>query len=110
VLFIRKDKSYKLLTTGIWVRGGGWLLVSPELETKLLTLLPYVVLTLDGDVIVGVEDDVGARNNPPKPEPDRIDDLAQTQLALAELAETQEANNLTLQLAIAELAEALLGG
>jgi len=43
----------------------------------------------------------------PAPEPDA---LTQTQLAVAELAETESAHDLENKLAIAELAETLLGG
>lgn len=38
------------------------------------------------------------------------DDMTQTQLALAELAETESAHDLENKLAIAELAETMLGG
>lgn len=67
MLFIRNKGE--ILRTDIRVRGGGWLLVPQELEERLLSLLPYVRLTLDGDVVVGVEDDAEARANPTEPEP-----------------------------------------
>lgn len=47
---------------------------------------------------------------PAPPEPPAPDDLTMTQLAVAELAQTVEANNTANQLAIAELAETLIGG
>lgn len=46
----------------------------------------------------------------PAPEPTGPDELTQTQLAVAELAQVVEDNNTANQLAVAELAEALMGG
>ena len=68
--------------------------IPPEMEDTARQLLPWVKLTLAGDVVVAVEDNAEAREAweaLPKPEPP-IDPI------------------LSLQLAIAELAEALLGG
>ena len=46
----------------------------------------------------------------PAPEPPEPDELTQTRLAVAELAQVVEDNNTSNQLAVAELAEALMGG
>lgn len=74
MLFIRNKTD--LLRTDMRIRGGGWLLVSPEVEAELMRLIPFVTYTLDGDVIVGVEDDEDARNRPPDPPtPDPLADI-----------------------------------
>lgn len=46
----------------------------------------------------------------PTPEPEPLTDLQQTQLAVAEAVEKQEADKIELQLAIAEAIEMLAGG
>lgn len=46
----------------------------------------------------------------PTPEPEPLTDLQQTQLAVAEAVEKQEADKIELQLAMAEAIEMMLGG
>lgn len=65
MLFLRDPYNYELLRTGMHVRGNGWKLVSPEIEDKLLDLLPFVLLTVENDVIVDVQEDTEAKLNPP---------------------------------------------
>jgi hypothetical protein len=86
MLFVRKkDSTYQLLETDIRIKGGGWMLVSPDVKDKLLPLLPYAKLTLDGDVIVDAEDDPEAREaaETKQPEPDLQADMAELLIDLA---------------------------
>lgn len=46
----------------------------------------------------------------PTPEPEPLTDLQQTQLAVAEAVEKQEADKIELQLALAEFIESTMGG
>ncbi|MBO1702239.1 hypothetical protein HJV71_10185, partial [Eubacterium callanderi] len=46
----------------------------------------------------------------PTPEPKPLTDLQQTQLAVAEAVEKQEADKIELQLALAEFIESTMGG
>ena len=58
------------MQTDTRIKGGGWLFIPEELETKLLTFLPFVKYTVDGDVIIAVEDDTAAREAWANPQPD----------------------------------------
>ena len=93
----------------------GYAVVSADLEQKAIQLLPWVKLTVTDGVITAVEDDVVARKaweqwqaEHPEPEP-QLDDITALQLAVAEMAETQAADQTTNELALAELAE-MIGG
>ena len=74
---------------------------------------PFVTLTVGDGGIAGIVDNSDARAaqaaldaNTEQP----IDELTLTQLAIAELAEAQEAAQTNTQLALAELAEMITGG
>jgi len=76
-----------------------------------------IPLADDEDVLPGDlrnEDGTWTRPDPPAPQPDRIAqleaELLQTKLALAELAEANEADKTDVQLALAELADLIAGG
>lgn len=73
------------------------------------TVADYARHTIDGTVLVltNEPEPVPEDDPPPSTEPDA---LTQTQLAVSELAETEAAHDLENKLAIAELAETLLGG
>lgn len=87
----------------------GWIVVPSNLEQKSISLLPFVLLTTENGVVTGVEDDVEARGNVPKPEI-LTDPMDEIRLAVAELAVTAAQKDAENKLAIAELAEAMIGG
>jgi len=91
----------------------GWAQIPDNLLPAWEAYKPFVTLTVEDGVITGMADNPEARAaqeaadaayEPP------LDELTLTQLALAELAEAQEAAQTAMELAIAELAEILLGG
>jgi hypothetical protein len=84
----------------------GWAAVPEELEEKALAYLPFLELTVEAGVITAVAPGERPAEDP-APQPD---DLTQIQLAVAELAETEARHDRENKLALAELAEALLGG
>ncbi len=90
----------------------GWAVVPPHLISTALQLLPWVKLTVEEGAVTAVKDNAQARDAweaIPKPGPPP-DQFAALQLALSELAEAQATLDIENKLAIAELAEALLGG
>lgn len=87
----------------------GWVVIPPELEGEARDYLPFIQLTLDENGEVESVEPGPQPDSEPAPtyEPSETDNIA---LALAELATRVEENNTACQLAIAELAQALLGG
>ena len=73
-------------TDGAITPPDGWAAVPEELEAKAAGSLPYILLTVEEGEITGVAQGAVPTPTPaPEPEPDA---LTQTQLAVAELAET----------------------
>lgn len=90
----------------------GYVVIPQHLEAATLPLLPWVKLTVEDGIVIAVEDDVESRNaQPNQPEPTQpVDPLSDVKLAVAELAELQANQDLENKVAIAELAEKMLGG
>lgn len=59
-----------IFTSAIRVHGGGWHLVSEELEEEVLRLMPFIIPTIEDDVIVAVTDNLEGRYNFAKPQPE----------------------------------------
>jgi hypothetical protein len=93
----------------------GYIAVPSDLLTEWQQYAPFVALTIEDGVIVAISDNPDARAvqafidaetkvNAP------LDMLTQLQLALAELAEAQAADQTATELALIELAELITGG
>ena len=74
---------------------------------------PFVTLEIVGDDITAIVDNPDARAAQETADAEKeipLDELTLTQLAIAELAEAQEATQTANELALAELAEIITGG
>lgn len=67
-----------------------------------------LVITFDEKDLLAI--DAVLADHDPTPEPEPLSDIEQTQLAVAEAIEKQEADKIELQLAIAEAVEMMMGG
>lgn len=87
----------------------GWAYVPPTLATPNFPFGTFKIAEING-VMTITSWTAGVMPEPePTPEP-RIDDITALQLAVAELAETQAADQTANELALAELAEIAIGG
>ena len=82
----------------------GWAIIPDSMITP--DTFPFVSIEVDGQTVVNMTAGVMPGPDPTPSEPDPI---TQTQLALAELAETESAHDIENKLALAELAE-MIGG
>lgn len=93
----------------------GWIEVPEELVPIWKQYAPFVALTIEDGKLTGISDNpearaaqqaAGAGTDASAP----VDLLTQIQLAIAELAEAQAADQTATELALAELAELIMGG
>ena len=82
----------------------GWAIIPDSIAVP--DTFPFVSIEVDGQTVTRMTAGIVPE---PDPTPAQRDPITQTQLALAELAETESAHDLENKLALAELAE-MIGG
>lgn len=82
----------------------GWVIIPDSIAIP--NTFPFVNIEMDGQTVVSM---TAGTMPTPDPTPAEPDPITQTQIALAELAETESAHDIENKLALAELAE-MIGG
>ena len=87
----------------------GFEAIPKEFEKRFFNFFPFAMPLTEGGALVDISENVDARKNAPKPEMP-ADPMDEIKLAVAELAVTAAQKDAENKLAIAELAEAMMGG